>query len=314
MEKNLQILHLSDLHLAGSDNSPYPRLLDKYWSVYNNDALKTLAETVYRWRDRLDAILISGDIAVSGTESNLERVIEFFDSPAHSLPGKEEWLNSKQEPTLRTFPGPIIIVPGNHDRYSNLLGWPGKLFYNYFSSYWKVGAGGIQHHILPNEETPILAVICADFSLDSIFHSTESGGHWGQGKVYEERLRNLIKSTEEVTKLYPACAIIWMIHFAPKCEDHFNSTEKIKLIDSEKLIEEAEKAGVRYIFCGHTHLSKEYQPRKSDIWINCAGTSTCTGSDIDTTIHLRNVKIENGRVIEIRSRTLTYDPERQIFA
>jgi len=307
----LRVLHLSDLHLSGKLKTYY-RSIDKnsgYLSVYNTRALKALAAFVYNWQDRLEAILISGDIAVTGIDSDLKRALQFF--------------CSSTEPTLQNFTKPIIIVPGNHDRYdqyskssklalSALLGQPGgKLFDKYFSSYWGAGKSGVQFYKLPSEDSPILTVICSDFSLEKSSDSTVRFGHYGQGKVYQEKLQNLVRCTENMVKNHSSSAIIWMVHFAPKFEDHYDLGIRMRLLDSEKLIKEAEKAGVKYIFCGHTHNHREYQIGK--LQIHCAGTSTCVRNNNDTTIHLRYIDIQNGKVVKIRSRKFTYDPNEQSF-
>lgn len=312
-----RVLHLSDLHLSGINSGRYRTFIrpTKLLSIYNDRALEAIAEFVYMLRGELDAILISGDIAATGAESDLGRAIEFFNTPANSF-SERPWLNYKRKPTIQTYTKPIIILPGNHDRYRNISGWPGNLFYSYFSSYWTVGVGGIQRCLLPNNELPVLAIICSDFSLDKIKHSSMrwKGGHWGQGKVYRNRLNELIEQTKRVANSHPSCAIIWMLHFAPKFEDHHSLMEQMKLIDSDLLTEEAEKTGVRYIFCGHTHLNRKYRIRDSNgIWILCAGTSTCIGSNNETTIHLRDIEIEDGKVVQIRSRDFIYNPEQQTF-
>ena len=79
----LQVLHLSDLHLAGN-RAYYERWRDytnNFLSVYDPDALEAIGEIVYRWGNDLDAILISGDIAVTGTEKDINRATEFFTTP-----------------------------------------------------------------------------------------------------------------------------------------------------------------------------------------------------------------------------------------
>lgn len=311
----LQVLHLSDLHLAGN-RAYYERWRDytnNLLSVYDPDALEAIGEIVYRWGNDLDAILISGDIAVTGTEKDINRATEFFTTPFST---EEPWLNNKRKPTLKAFTKPIVIVPGNHDRFCNVAGWPGNLFYSYFSSYWTVGVGEIQCHLLPNKESPTLAIICGDFSLDKISHSSSIllGSHFGQGKVYKHKLQKLIKETKRITTSYPACAIIWMIHFAPQFEKHYELKIQMQLLDSKNLIEEAEKLGIEYILCGHTHLHKDYRiGNNNKVRIYCAGTSTCIGSDIDTTIHLLNIEVENGRVVGFNPQSLTYDPDQQTF-
>lgn len=329
----LRILHLSDLHIA--NNRTFYRMIGKVTnllSVHNADALETLAEIVYSWRNDIDAILISGDIATTGAVVDLNRAIDFFNTPPNV--SFFPWLNYKREPTIQAFNKPIIIVPGNHDRFLNISGWPGKLFYKYFHSYWEEGPGGIQSYFLPDKTNPILAVISSDFSLNNISHASFPLGHLGQGRVYKKRLKKLIKKTREIYNVYPSCAIIWMIHFAPKLEyslkfkNYQNNrlpniskrllkvikTEGLQLIGDDNLIKMAKKVKIKYIFCGHTHINDYYLVGKNkNICIHCAGTSTCLSTNHKTTIHLKEIIIKNAEVIKIKTRNLWWDSDDQTF-
>lgn len=313
----LKILHLSDLHLAATYNRAKYKAIGSFQntlSVYNNDALIALAKFVYIYRNRLDGILISGDIVVTGTDKDLTFAIEFFNSPS-DVHSEAPWLNSKGKPTLHAFKKPIIIIPGNHDRYSSIItGSPGNLFYNYFSSYWDVGAGGIKTFYLPNEESPTLAIVCSDFTLADSGDCTVRLGHFGQGMIYPHRLDELEDATNRVKETHDSCAIIWMIHFAPKYEEQFKLSERMRLINSDDLIEKAEKVGVKYVFCGHTHRNRPYTVKKNhEIKINCAGSSSCDGPEDDTTIHLREIEINDGEVVQIFSQDYPYNAGKGSF-
>lgn len=332
----LRILHLSDLHLAGSSRAFYAGVANSLLSVYNPDALEAITEIIYEWRKELHAIFISGDIAITGAERDLKHAMELFTTAANphpKEPWETPWLNSEGEPTFQIFDKPIIIVPGNHDRYGNRVAWPGNLFYRYFESYWTAGSGGIQLNLLPNREDPVLAIICSDFTLDNIFHSTMPPiGHFGQGKVYDNRLKELVRLTNMVAFSYPSCAIVWMIHFAPRFCESKKFQEQLrnlkglanlkvrlmegltKLIDEGKLTEEARKLGIKYIFCGHTHVYDNYYVDTSNkVYILCSGSATCVSSNRDTTIHLRDIVIENAQVKEIRSQDLRWDTDNRTF-
>src|SRR4030042_1128727 len=326
----LRILHLSDLHLAGN-RAFYERVatFTSLLSVYKPDALEAITEIIYAWRNELHAIIISGDIAITGTKKDLKHAMELFKTSANPHPTghwETPWLNYDGEPTFQIFNKPIIIVPGNHDRYDNRLALPGELFYRYFESYWTAGTGGIQLTLLPNSEDPVLAIICSDFTLDSILHATQPMGHFCQGKVYDDRLKELVRLTETVAFSYPSCAVVWMIHFAPKFRDSQKFQEHLgnlkglaklkvrlmegltKLIDDGKLAEEAGKLGIRYIFCGHTHVYDNYYVDASNkVCILCSGSATCVSPNCDTTIDLRDIVIENAQVKEIRSQALIWD-------
>ena len=312
----IYLLHLSDLHLAGIFRAFYKRLGHLSLSVYDPDALTAVSEIMYNWRNFIDGILISGDIATTGSNNDLQSALDIFSTPDNFIPG-QNWLSDKRKPTLKPegFNKPIILVPGNHDRYANLSGFPGKKYYQYFYSYWPVGIGGVQSCFLPNEKVPILAIVCADFSLNDIGDCSCFGGHFGQGRVYKDRLQKLVQETQRIAKSYPECGIIWMLHFAPKFEKKRHLRDQLILLDSDDLIEAAEKLGVNYFFCGHTHQYLDYSATvHGSVKIHCAGTSTCLENDLKTTIHLRLIVIENGKVIQVKSKTYCYDPKRQVFS
>jgi 3',5'-cyclic AMP phosphodiesterase CpdA len=263
--------------------------------VYDRDAFSALAEIVSEWRDNLDAILVSGDISATGCNKDLSHSRD--STTPYQFRINEPWVSHKRIPTLQPneFNKPIILVPGNHDRYANVSGWPGKRFDAYFSSFWKAGVGGVQASFLPDEKAPVLAIICADFSLEKPWHSSRfrAGGHWGQGKVYSDRLDSLVRETRRVSESFSGCAIVWMIHFAPKFEDHKDFDDTLLLLRSDSLIQEAERYRIRYIFCGHTHEHADYPPSGSHtITVHCAGSSACLEPNRQTSMHLRFVEVE----------------------
>jgi hypothetical protein len=297
----IRLLHLSDLHLAGFWRAFYESLGNIFpLTVYDLDTFGTLSEIIFNWHKELDAILISGDMAVTGGDDDL-------------LSAKEK-LSTLLNQT--GFNKPIILLPGNHDRYRTLLGLPGgSNFDQKFSAYWPVGMQGVYSCFLPNKAAPTLAIICADFSLRQVMDSSGLGGHWGQGKVDKDRLQGLVDETETIISSNPDCGIIWMVHFAPKYEDeHLDFDHRLILLDSDYLIEAAKKVGVKYIFCGHTHQHADYLIKvNGGVQIHCAGSSTCLGNDHQATIHLRLIEITDVGIESIRSRTYFYNPDLQIF-
>jgi DNA repair exonuclease SbcCD nuclease subunit len=310
----LRILHISDLHLAGWCSFIYEIAggAGHFLSVYDRDALEAITQFIYEHRDEIDGIIITGDIAATGTQSDLTRAADFFTTPTN--PASElPWLNSYQEPTLQIFKNkPIIIVPGNHDRFSDLLAWPGNLFYHYFSEYWNVGPGGINAFFLPTKSVPILSIVCADFSLEKTTDSSLLLGRFGQGRVYSDRMNNLVKETENIRLEYPDCAIAWMLHFAPDC-DTYQIAELKKLINSSELIEKAESGGVKYIFCGHTHQHADYSTTNQAVTVHCAASSTVR-PDEGAAIHLREIVIENAEIVAIRSLDFPWNRDQQNFS
>ena len=309
----LRLLHFSDLHLAVR----YKRLRH---SVCKPEILEEIARLAYFWRNNIDGILISGDIADFGRQNDIERAKEFTFSPPH-LTSKKPWLNLHNRPTLQACNKPIILIPGNHDRFANQFFAPSiHMFNTIFSIAWSADRNGVQSTFLPNDSIRSLAIICADFCLEQIGDCSIPGGHLGQGMVYDNRLKELISQTEKITNSNPSTAVIWIVHFAPKIEDHFRQLKckHLKLLDSHRLIKEAKDLNVRHIFCGHTHYRTYYNAGDSSnvCWIHCGGTSTChrKKDGFESSIHIRDIEI-NGRSIErVRSLPFTWDSEYRRFS
>ncbi|MCG6553521.1 MAG: metallophosphoesterase [Candidatus Magnetominusculus sp. LBB02] len=307
-------MHLSDLHLTAQVDSWFLQL--GLYEVCDEDILRVLSETIYDWRDELDAVLISGDIATTGRDIDLSFAINLFSSTAQSGNLRKDFQSHYK---FDDFGKPIIIVPGNHDRFRSIFALPGGFsFDRYFEKYWNCGNKRVQAHLLPNDIEPRLAIICADFSLKSVQHITTPTGHPGQGKVDDTILQYLIDKTKEISDSFAECAFIWMIHFAPNCEGHFEIGKNHSLIDYNKLIEAAMDTNVKHIFCGHTHMSEIYSEGNGRVNIFCAGTSACLpGTEKqdkrDPKIHVRDIEIDNGKIIEIRSLDIPWDKDLRNF-
>jgi hypothetical protein len=327
--KTVRLLHISDLHLGKYRSINQLDHERKLLCLHDDDALGALREVIEELQGYIDGILVTGDIAVTGTSADLGIAFELVTPPrGHRrvmplLGGRE-----RRRSIFGTLSKPIILLPGNHDRFCNISGWPGNRFYDVFSLFWREGAGGVQIDFIPHN-SPVLAVICADFSLRSVFHCIFSirgfwlslvhilrnlpkpnrwlnmvfevvGWHWGQGRVYNKVLRILRDKTSQVHSEHPDCGIIWAIHFSPRSGINPN----LLLVNSQKLVREAEKLGVKYILCGHLHRSETYLS-DYDVTVQCTGTATCLGGDAETVIHLREITVEDGD-IKIRSRPFDY--------
>jgi len=308
--ERIRVLHISDLHLAGIYSTLFAKsYIRNIFQTCDWDALDGIAQFIYDNIDHLDAILISGDISATGLETDLRRALDFFETPTSPI-SDLPWQNLNQEPTLRVFKDkPIIIVPGNHDRFTLPMGQ--DLFYSYFLNYWNAGPGGVQSFFIPDSRKPILSIVCADFSIESVLHSTHVLGRFGQGRVYEKRLSDLEKETDSIKANYPSCAIAWMLHFAPDC-DNRTIDSHLRLNESSRLIEKARSKKIRYIFCGHIHECCYYSTYDKTIWIHCSGTSSVTYKD-DATIHLREFEIINSSINSIKSVDLIWDRDEKSF-
>ncbi|MEO5360796.1 MAG: metallophosphoesterase [Nitrospirota bacterium] len=330
-----RILHISDLHIAspgnraslkkiiayliknnheiiakqiGNIHKVIAKLIKILYEIYDKDALMALTSTMHDLRECYDAILISGDIANTGTPEDIDYALTLFQKD--HIRYMDECL-----PITYSFDKldkDIVLVPGNHDRLSNTNG---TAFDHYFKGYWN-NTEKVNARLLENADIK-LAIICADFSLNSYNPLTI-----GNGRVHDDVLNKLVEKTLELSS--DGIASLWMIHFAPNCEHpaYLGTRQGIplKLVDYKKLTDAAAKANIKHIFCGHTHKSKEYTEATDygDVKIYCAGTSTCiTKGDIlrakcKPIIHLRNISINNHQIDEIQSEDiLWYDKEKR---
>jgi len=308
--KQLRLLHLSDLHLCKNFRSFRPY-------VFDDTVLEAVAKWAYYYKENIDAIIITGDIAESGFIEDLLFAKDFIDS-ASAYPSRVPWINIEGRPTLQSCNKPIFLMPGNHDRYKKPLVpiHGGAKFGEIFINYWEDEINEykyIRRCFLPNSDNPLLAILFTDFSLekfsDGIIHQ---GGPWGQGRVYEERLSELIDNTKKLINLEYPIAVIWVIHFAPLYERYFKLRRNLWLLNSERLISKADEFGIRHIFCGHVHESRYYKVGvNQDVKIYCAGTSTILSGP--PYMHYRVIEIDNGLVSSIRNINLVWDPVKKNF-
>jgi DNA repair exonuclease SbcCD nuclease subunit len=291
-----RLLHLSDLHLAARKR----RLRQ---SRFDPAVLEELARSAYFLRDHYDAFLISGDLGDSGGMDDLELAFDFLYATAQ--PSSPAWLSARQKPTLQAAGKPIFLMPGNHDRYRS---WPGgdpagRNFDSVFSGGWSVGVTGVQGIPLPSKNNPFLWLLFADFTLAREGDATGSVGKWGQGYVYEDRLRDLVSNTSAAQA--NNAAVVWVIHFAPEFENHYQLKDSLRLLLGGSLMRKARDLNIRHIFCGHTHQRKVYPERPPfDVSVHCAGTACCRAHNEDTSFHLVEIDVAAGQVTEVREKNV----------
>lgn len=312
---SFRILHLSDLHIVKyslKEMLRRPR-------VGKIDIVEAIARFAWSNKKELDAILVTGDIADNGHAANMDLASRFIKDQAD--PPKTPFLSQRKHPTLAAAEVPVMLVPGNHDRFGNML-YPlgGETFDDYCFSHWNVGYGGVVGHELPNSVNPELAIVCVDFCLDS----DNLKAHWGnkdikkcadeyikqfgQGDVYENRLEKLKEKTEEYNQR--KIPVLWAIHFAPEFEKHDISFDNnLILRNSDRLLKLADELNINHIFCGHTHRSKCYKSiLYPHINIYCAASAACDHSSDETSFFIQEVIFGNGK-IQISSKEYKWQKE-----
>jgi 3',5'-cyclic AMP phosphodiesterase CpdA len=271
-------------------------------STFWPDVASRFTHDMDQQTDDIDAIVLTGDIATTGSSSDINAAAGF-------IRGKvpPNWVSSSRafRPLLSNALPPIILMPGNHDRYTPPALTPQSLeFEKAFGKQWDLGqfpSNGISnnrfaHSFALRKDGCALVLCTVDFSLPALSDSTSSFGFLGQGIVKTQRrtpyanfspLDELIDQTRWAQENEENCSVVWCVHFPPKFP---GITNEMQLIDEHYLLAAAEELGIKLILSGHTHEYNTYLIGPSTRVV-CCGTTTAksTGGghqylrlDIDT--------------------------------
>jgi 3',5'-cyclic AMP phosphodiesterase CpdA len=286
----VSFLHISDLHI-----SKYPELREfkhrswrerldalhkgTYAASHSTGRLKALVRLVYKLESRLDAVIITGDIATTGLTFDLEFALRFVEG----IPDATDKYRSNNFPTISGTQLPIFLLPGNHDRYKPLLrrfgyipGWTN--FHKVFHKHW---GSNVKINSLKSDNFCV-GIIAADFGLRSARDSTlpQLVNMYAQGKVYQDTLDELVSATNSYIDDHieeSEVAIIWALHFPPLAP---NLPPYMELLDSANLISAANQTGVMLILSGHTHYPFELSSPRTDFQMLGAGSATQFDSSV----------------------------------
>jgi predicted phosphodiesterase len=86
------------------------------------------------------------------------------------------------------------------------------------------------------------------------------------------------------------------------------------LLDDHRLAHAALSEAVNHLFCGHTHLAREYDlPNHPGVRVYCAGTATQYCAPNKNQIHLTEIDVSSGAISAVHRTDLTWDPNLQDF-
>jgi len=290
----VRLLHLSDLHVA-------LRLLrmrsSRFEAHIHHEAVRFVLGL---GQQGIDAVLLGGDLGNSGWKEDLDEAKKYVTGPWP--PGGIAW------PSMSQVGKPLLMLPGNHDRFvAPWLATPGnREFDRVFNPTWTSGRGGVQTFLLPGDDQPLLALVCADFTLAHEHDASHHAGHWGQGRVYPAVLKKLVAETVRCRALPTAPAVAWVVHFAPEFP---NLSSTLQLIDEHDLTKAAAQNGIKYIFCGHTHIvGHGPSPTQPAVTIVCAGSVSCVNSGIDTSLHVLDFDVDAGQIQRLARLDFYWQP------
>jgi 3',5'-cyclic AMP phosphodiesterase CpdA len=270
-----RLLHCSDLHLAVNEQQVgFPELLPALRagepvfpgtvSTYNRHRLDAMVSFAFVHRDRYDAVVISGDLASTGDLGDLDRVATLLDAPVH-----QDYVDRDGRPTLQATGRPVILIPGNHDRFgAPPLHSPGNAKFDHvLFKYWTGGQTAKRLWSIERGDAG-LTLLGADLTL----HNDEIGdgpwGYLGQGRAYSSVIDKLSALTRAEREAAPRTIVLWVIHFDPTID----YPRSLVLLDGELLANAVSRERVPAILCGHTHVNGVRRFAGSTVY-NC-GTTT----------------------------------------
>jgi 3',5'-cyclic AMP phosphodiesterase CpdA len=332
--ESFRLLHLSDFHIAVQQKLiGFPDLKYKpgyplgYFSLspssYDLDLAKAVAKHAFLHGNRLDAILVTGDLATVGHVADLALAHDYVHGPGlpAPLPGQPiwtwaPWLSANRFPTLESSGAPVVLLPGNHDRFDGpWLHAGGTAFDAIFAADWD-GQRKTQTLVVLQIGSENLAVIAADFTLQRDADADiAAGGRWaymGQGRVYPAVLRQLAHETQAQQAQYNHLAVVWALHFPPE----FAGIDPLLRLIDDHLLAAAAQTGVTHLFAGHTHEPRQYALGSNPaIRIHCAGTATqyCAPPPNANSLHPLEIDVDGGMITDVRWRTLRWHPGRKDF-
>jgi 3',5'-cyclic AMP phosphodiesterase CpdA len=306
-----RLLHASDLHFARVANQiglpdaryAWANQVAGNWapvSSHNWIYADAFAAFAYANQTGLDAIVLSGDLATTGDGRDLRAARRFITRPATS-----GYLSRTNRPTLRATNKPVLLLPGNHDRFGSFH-FPGRTaFDTVFGRHWQAGQGAqvLWAHRRGGAELVLFGV---DFSL----RRSDGGsgfcglplGFLGQGRAYPRRLQALRQATQAARHQNPNVVGIWVMHFEPAAAD-----PSLALLDDQRLAAVLRQEQVAAILCGHTHASN---PNKhfAQTPVFVCGTTTQHASAHGNHFHLLDIDISAGFPPQLTCRVFRYDP------
>jgi 3',5'-cyclic AMP phosphodiesterase CpdA len=267
---------------------------------YEPGQLSGVARFCNDWSDRIDGILLTGDLCTTGLIDDLKVADVFLRQPATA-----GVTTSDNSPTISKLRSLVRLLPGNHDRYKDNSGTPNSnLFDLKFDEFMPNFRDRVGYWVDSKQHQTIVFVF-ADFSIRSK-GDVPKGLHLGRGKVYEDILSAVIETTVLQKSKYRDAHVVWVIHFAP-----YDCGSTIQLDDAAKFTSAARTHGVAVVLNGHTHspmFSSDGQCA-----ISSAGASCAIDVSPFNTVHLIEFEIGSASVVLKKSNFL-WNEEEQLFS
>ncbi|MGJ5195189.1 metallophosphoesterase [Bradyrhizobium sp. HKCCYLRH1030] len=317
-------IHLSDLHLCQQPlrknavslwGRRWNEVIDtigeqrKQWGFssfflpasFDPEIAKGVAQFCADWRDGVDGIIITGDLATTGLAIDIGVAEQFVKEPAAFA-----HLTQSRTPTIASLGLPIHLFAGNHDRYVNNGAKPFSNYFDFiFKDYMDLKTSCVGSWTVEKNDRH-LAFVHADFSLSMRLGASfpRRAMAYGQGRVYVDVLDELRAETLRLRSDVDGVQIVWLIHFAP-----YECGSSLQLHDHQRLIDASRALGIKVILCGHTHEALVKTVASQTIY--CAGSSCCVDNAGGCMVHV--VDFDLDEAIDVTRSTYVWNENQDEF-
>jgi Icc-related predicted phosphoesterase len=243
-----------------------------FQTTYHLEIAKKAARFIVLRSGDASLIIASGDLATSGQSEDLGIAHDFFEGPPRS--DQMFFVTSKNTATIARANLPVLLIPGNHDRFKDAWGGPGGTkFDQVFQSRWpNHPVARIRRRVLEDSSTGSkLGFVGADLCLrtDADARPPFWKNRFGQGKAHKEVISAMRTETRALRDSYPGAGVAWVIHFPPCATDDENPL--LELLDRAAVLDAARDENIGLILAGHIHAPALVQD--GNISIFCAGSA-----------------------------------------
>jgi DNA repair exonuclease SbcCD nuclease subunit len=196
-------------------------------------------------------------------------------------------------PTIAAAGLPVLLIPGNHDRFSDVFGTPGGTeFDRVFRSHWPASPAKVKRRVLQDLITGTnLGLVGADFCLLTGADASYPSLYYrcGQGKAYKQVISAMKAETQALRSAYEDIGITWVVHFPPCAID--GGDPALELLDREFVLDAARDESIRLILAGHLHVPLSVQ--HDETLVSCAGTAAAYRCVQGHWIHMLQIEVSN---------------------
>ena len=237
-------------------------------------------------RGDVDALIVTGDIARTGSTDDLQIASEMVYGPAESIAvgfSIDNGLSNNLRVTLNIageIPGnaKVVLIPGNHDRYTNSTGLQlNQKFHEYFDQY-AINRLPEAFWLKEIANQRKVVVVAFDSCLESgaWAMASEAIGDWYSRGCVTNQIAPLTRLTSELRR--QGCVVIWATHHTP--HPSLNSAPKFELDGQRLLLAAAKEHSIPLVLGGHHHTESLFiDPSAPHQGVYSAPTLAESGSD-----------------------------------